>query len=224
MPAYVMVNADSNVPWPAEQMTVSFGGCEILLVPPRYENARMTAYPLAAIEYKRGEDQRALVNVIRRFFNALVWQHQRYIREVEVHYGAPLREGTRISGNSTTDRFDASSLVDPNDSEARIALAFYHEGLALKRFDIAYSFLSLFKVLNIRLGAGPPQKGWINAHATQLRNTDAVSRLTELQQTEPDVGAYYTSRAAAQSRMRSALRWWILTISAISNACHVIGH
>ncbi len=80
---------------------------------------------MAAVQYARGEYEPEIVRLIRRFLNALAWREQAYIREVGVTYGAPLREGTRIPDNFTTDRFDANALPDPVDAKARIALAFY---------------------------------------------------------------------------------------------------
>ncbi len=191
MPRYVMVSVSSGVPWPADKQLVHFGGRAILLVPPRRDGAgELRAYPLAAIEHTTGDVDEEVVRIIRRFLSALSWRHQAGIREVDVTYGAPLRAGTRIPDNFTTAVFDADGLPDPTDDRARMALAFYREGLALMNIHVAYSFLSFFKVLNVRLASGTDQIAWINAHCTLAALPDCDARLKQIQATTSDVGSY----------------------------------
>jgi hypothetical protein len=187
-----MVSVDSGVPWPEREQTVAYAGHEILSVPPRRDEAgNLEAYPLAAIKYERGTQAEVeLVTIIRRFINALAWREQVPIREIDVIYGAPLRVGTRIPDNFTTPRFDGASVPDPVGDKARLALAFYREGLVLRTVHIAYSFLSFFKVLNVKFPKGPEQITWINSVAGTLTSREATVRVAELTATEPDVGAY----------------------------------
>jgi methylamine utilization protein MauJ len=199
MPSFVMVSVSSGVPWPVDEHTVVFSGHQIRLVPPRRDEAgELRAYPVAAIEYQRGADREELVTVIRRFLNGLAWREQASIREVDVSYGFPIRTGTRIPGNSATPWFDAQDLPDPTDAKARLALALYREGLDLQYIHRAYSFLSLFKVLNLRFPTGRAQIAWINGNVVSLRESNAVARCADIARTEPDVGAYlYTSGRCA---------------------------
>lgn len=191
MARYVQISVNSGARWPDEQQNVLFGGREVILVPPRRdETGQVRAFPMAAVEYASGEHEPDIVRLVRRFLNALAWREQVYIREVGVTYGAPLREGTRIPDNFTTDRFDAADLPDPSDDKARIALAFYREGLDLDHVHRAYSFLSFFKVLNVRHEHGPAQKRWINESHGKVRNADALHRLKEIAAAHTDVGAY----------------------------------
>jgi len=186
-----MVSVSSSIPWPADERFVDFGGRTIRLVPPRRDAAgELRAYPLAAIEHTPGDSDDVLVRVIRRFFAALSWRDQGGIREVDVTSGAPLRTGTRIPGNGTTTDFDTADLPDPPNDSARMALAFYAEGMALMHVHVAYSVLSFFKVLNIRFASGPDQVKWINAQLLANALTCCAGRLTELQAVEADVGAY----------------------------------
>lgn len=191
MPRYVMVSVSSGVPWPVDDQLAEFGGRAIRLVPPRRdESGELRAYPLAAIECLPGDSEVTLVRVIRRFVNALSWREQAGIREVSVTYGAPLRTGTRIPDNGTTTAFDTADLPDPSDDRARMALAFYGEGMALMHVHIPYSYLSFFKVLNVRFANGPEQVAWINAQCAADALPHCAERLDAIRKTEPDVGAY----------------------------------
>ncbi len=197
MSRYVMVSVSSGVAWPSDERLVDFGGRSIRLVPPRRDEAgELRAYPLAAIEHISGDVDEELVRLIRRFLTALSWRDQAYAREVDVTYGASLRRGTRIPDNFTTLSFDSDNLPDPTDAKARMALAFYREGLDLEQVHVAYSFLSFFKILNIRFASGPDQITWINAQLTSLQSCQA--RLGEIQRIASDVGNYlYTSGRCA---------------------------
>ena len=87
-------------------------------------------------------------------------------------------------------------LPDTLDRNARAALSFYREGLALD--NISYKFLSFYKIVNLfvgRNGKSRKQELWINNNLTSLtRGSDAQKRVNELQKTVNDVGKYlYTS-------------------------------
>lgn len=191
MAAFVIVSVDSGTAWPKDEAAVPFGGMQVRLVPPqRDESGQLRTYPLAAIEVTSGADQDALIEVARRFLNALAWREQVSIREVAITSGAPLRRGTRVPDNFTTDVFNGAGLPDPTDARARLALAFYREGVSLEHVKIAYSFLSFFKVLNVRFASGPEQKKWINSAIGSLTEFRAVARLKELAATVPDAAEY----------------------------------
>ena len=191
MPRYVMVSVSSGVAWPTDEQDIQFGGRSIRLVPPtRDDSGELRAYPLAAIEHTQGDRDEELVRIIRGFLSALAWREQAAIREVDVTYGAPLRRGTRIPDNFTTGLFDEANLPDPSDPQARMALAFYREGMALRETHIAYSFLSFFKVLNIRIGPGVQQIAWINAHLSSAMLQPLQARVGEIRQLSANVGEY----------------------------------
>src|SRR5690606_8715849 len=62
--------------------------------------------------------------------------------------------------------------------EARMALAFYREGLGLN--NIAYKCLSLFKVLNVGVGGGQEQIAWINILLPHVSEFAAKQHAAEL--------------------------------------------
>jgi hypothetical protein len=189
--SFVMVSVDSGAVWPSDEQVVNFGGQLIRLIPPRRDDtANLRAYPMAAIEYSAKGAEEELVGIIRRFLSAMAWRDQVAIREVDVTYGFPIRRGTRIPDNGVSSWFTAEKLSDPSDGKARLALAFYHEGLDLEHIHRAYSFLSFFKVLNIRFNNGRDQVDWMNANAGVLRESEAVARLKDIAATVTNVGSY----------------------------------
>ena len=191
MASYVMVSVHSGVPWPEAERDVEFDGHMILLIPPRRdEQGAVRTYPMAVIEYQKGANREQLVTVIRRFLNGLAWREQISIRELDVTYGVPLRTGTRVPDNGTSKWFEAKNVPDPGDAKARLALAFYREALDLEHIHTPYSFLSLFKVLNLRFARGPEQIRWINLNLQHARESRAVERLATITLTEPDAGEY----------------------------------
>ncbi|MFL5385898.1 MAG: methylamine utilization protein MauJ [Longimicrobiaceae bacterium] len=145
---------------------------------------------MAVIECAKGEDEAALVRIVRQFLNALSWREQATIQEMDVTYGPPLRHSTNIPGNSTRPDFDSDDLPDPSDAGAQLAIALYREGLTLQRPYIAYSFLSYFKVINICFKYGRDQKHWINSNWQHVTHPDAVERLQEILAQGHSIGEY----------------------------------
>jgi hypothetical protein len=191
MSIFVMVSVNSGVPWPKDEREVEFDGLTIRLIPPgRDGDGELRAYPMAVIECEANANRESLVSVIRRFLNGLAWREQAYIREVDVTYGAPLRQGTRVPDNGTSHWLDSKNVPNPTDEKARLALAFYREALDLERIHGPYSFLSLFKVLNLKYARGPEQVEWINKSIHQIRDSRAALRAAEIRDSEPDVGEY----------------------------------
>jgi hypothetical protein len=77
--------------------------------------------------------------------------------------------------------------VAGNDS-ARIALAFYREGISLD--NPFYSFLSLYKAFAQAIPTPSSRTPWLNANIRNLDEEDAVKRSAELSASGEDVGAY----------------------------------
>lgn len=71
-----------------------------------------------------------------------------------------------------------------------MALAFYREGLDLEHVHRAYSFLSFFKILNVRFNEGRDQIAWINATYGSLTRPDSIDRLGEIAAIPADIGEY----------------------------------
>lgn len=193
MPRFVMVSVHSGVAWPTNEISVRFAGQDIRLIPPgrNVPPINRSTFPLAVIDRPSDLSEEDAVRIIRRFLNALAWREQTYIREMDVSSGgAALRLSTHIPDNTTSQFFNSDDLADPPSPAARMALAFYREGLAIKQISIGYSFLSFFKVLNVRFSGGPEQKRWINANVDSLSENRAVARVVEIREAGSDVGDY----------------------------------
>jgi hypothetical protein len=99
-------------------------------------------------------------------------------------------------GGLVTGNFELDYLPDPTDQRVRWALAFYREGMALERDNVAYATLSYFKILNIVANTGRLQKEWINANVADFGTNNHIKfelrrRVTELTQSgTTDIGAY----------------------------------
>lgn len=60
----------------------------------------------------------------------------------------------------------------------------------MQHANIGYSFLSFFKVLNVRFASGPEQKAWITSALGSLTEARAVARLAILTASVPDAAEY----------------------------------
>jgi len=67
------------------------------------------------------------------------------------------------SGWAAVEPWDYLYLPMPKSAEADLALAVFREGLSVN--SVPFSFLSFFKVLNIRFSSGPDQKGKVEKGA-----------------------------------------------------------
>jgi hypothetical protein len=95
---------------------------------------------------------------------------------------------TKVPNYSVATHFDTTNLFVPPTNDARLALAFYRDGLSLEH--TAYRFLSFFKVFNITMSSGQAQEAWLNAHLSLVSGADAKARLAALNSSEPNIGRY----------------------------------
>jgi hypothetical protein len=101
---------------------------------------------------------------------------------------APTYIGKGPSANIVTDNFRHDYLPDPTEKRARLALAFYREGMSTG--TVATRVLNFFKILNILFSDPKSQVDWINANLSNLRNHRELKRLGELRSTKSDIGQY----------------------------------
>lgn len=130
-------------------------------------------YPVVALEHSgmSFEDGQRLISA---FINSVAWVRKAGIRTAQ--FGG----GSRVQGLGGQDakalldhRFELNYVPEPVDEKARLALAFYREGLTLN--SVAYQCLSFFKILNIALGSWKDQVAWIDANIADARQRDAFS-------------------------------------------------
>jgi hypothetical protein len=194
-----ILNVHSGVPWPKDIVDLEYDGCLVKLVPPkrRSPDHLFDTYPIAVGQGSNRAEATVNIAVVRRFLNALAWREQSYVREVSIEVTSlAIARAVQGLGNAIVDHFDATGLAVPASREARLALAFYREGLSLQH--TAYQFLSFFKVFNILNASGKPQIAWLNAHLGGVVGEAACRQRDDLVDRESDVGNYlYTSGRCA---------------------------
>jgi len=153
---------------------------------PQGENNKFgDLYPVVALEHSgmSFEDGQRLISA---FINGVAW-----VRSAGIHT-AQFGGGGRVHGLGgpdavalVDDHFELDYVPDPPDEKARLALAFYREGLNLN--SVAYQCLSFFKILNITLPNSKAQKDWIDANieAAKLRDRHRVHEWQEKSEFDP---------------------------------------
>ncbi|MEW7008616.1 methylamine utilization protein MauJ [Lentilitoribacter sp. EG35] len=129
-------------------------------------------YPVIALEHSgmSFEDGQRLISA---FINSVAWVRKAGINTAQ--FGG----GSRVHGLGGPDaqalyddHFELNYVPDPTDKKARLALAFYREGLNLN--SVAYQCLSFFKILNITLQSSKAQKKWIDTNIKAAMARDKV--------------------------------------------------
>lgn len=184
MSYWALVGVESSVAWPKLDTEVEFRGHRLILRP-----ATADRYASVAFQYPSSLTLDDAILVIRHYLSSLSWVERAGIREVATAGGsAPFFLGRGQQGSIVTDRFRHDYLPDPTDKRARLALAFYREGMSAEA--PAYRFLNFFKIINILCAHGSDQVNWINASLSQISDARANERITQLHTSVIDLGEY----------------------------------
>ena len=112
--------------------------------------------------------------LISAFINSVAWVRRAGIRTAQFGGGSRVHGlGCQDAKALVDDRFELNYVPEPPDEKARLALAFYREGLTLN--SVAYQCLSFFKILNIVFRSSKDQVAWIDANVVDARQRDAFS-------------------------------------------------
>lgn len=176
--------------WPNCQVELEFEGRRLVLQPMTDELAcTVSVFDHQGLSFEEGG------SILCRFLSRLAWSRNGGVVELFfIGSNNPARPGSMgrgtygTSGWAAVQPWDYLYLPVPRSAEAELALALYREGLSVN--SVPFSFLSFFKILNIRFSAGASQKDWINRNQKALWCNSAVDRLKELQRSESDIGAY----------------------------------
>jgi hypothetical protein len=162
--------------FPKEPLEFTFRGRTLYLLPgePKSEENKLgDLYPVVAFE-RSGMSFEDGQRLISAFVNSIARVRKAGIGTAQ--FGG----GTRVHGLGGPDaralvdeHFELNYVPDPADDKARLALAFYREGLTLN--SVAYQCLSFFKILNIALPNGKAQIDWIDANIDAARKLDPHS-------------------------------------------------
>jgi hypothetical protein len=184
MSYWALVGVESSVAWPKVDTEVEFRGHRLILRP-----ATADRYASIAFQYPSSLTLDDAILVIRHYLSSLSWVEQAGIREVQAAGGsAPFFLGRGQQGSIVTDQFRHDYLPGPTDKRARLALAFYREGMSAE--SPAYRFLNFFKIINILHARGSEQVKWINESLSQVSDARANERITQLNSLVTDLGEY----------------------------------
>lgn len=174
-----------SIGWTQEPATVHFKGHTPVLLPETKD-----LLPAIAV---RGDHDPAR-RLLMEFASALTWSDSGAVTIQKFTGGShPHRVSKSLVGRQTVTahRFQISYLPMPEDANAKLALAFYHEGLSLAPVHVVYSFLSFYKIINLVGGqSGADQIAWINERVPQITSHGTAERLNTLRADNLDIGNY----------------------------------
>lgn len=172
--------------WPEEKLIVVFRNRKLLLLPEEED-----LLPAVAI---LNEDRHTYYKtdrmIILHFLSSLAWCDGRPVTVIDwTGGGRPFRSARGNLVSTKTSMFRIGYLPDPQDKDTRLALALYREALGLE--NIAYKFLSFYKIINLKYPASyKVQIKWIDNTIQNLTHADAKKRVEELAAEENDVSKY----------------------------------
>jgi hypothetical protein len=169
---WLLANVDQQIGWPLKKVVVIYRGRKVLLLP-----ATRSAHAAAAILTK-GHTLNGLKEgktFLMQFLSALAWYHPAKLEIVEWTNASTqgaltkyLRLPLSKSAGMGHQFFRPTELPDPIDSQAQLALALFREGLSINH--LGYSFLSFYKIINLRYHKEERQKKWLKRSLSLIEN------------------------------------------------------
>lgn len=159
--------------FPKDVTEITFRGKSLYLIPGKDAergNEFGGLYPVVALEHS-GMSFEEGQRLISSFVNSITWVRKSGIETAVFGGGSRIHGlGGRGARSDVDERFALDYLPDPDDDKARLALAFYREGLNLN--SVAFQCLSFFKILNLVLPNGRAQIDWIDTNIADARKLD----------------------------------------------------
>ncbi|MEG6551841.1 methylamine utilization protein MauJ [Desulfocurvibacter africanus] len=120
-------------------------------------------------------DSKNAHELARKFLSELCWLYNIKIRDI-YHYSGSGKFKVKKTTKNIISYIELIPLEDyeqiaTNDHQ-RLALGFYRE--AISSNSELYSFLSYFKIFNIKFKSGGSQKHWLNTHIDSLENSKEI--------------------------------------------------
>lgn len=187
---WLLANVDQQIGWPQKKALIIYRGRKVLLLP-----ATRKYYAGVAIVTKIGQLNEGKI-FIMQFLSALAWYRPSKIAVIEWTNSSTqgaLNKHLRLELIKKTGMtalfFRPTMLPDPKNKEAQLALSLFREGLSLNH--LGYSFLSYYKIINMRYPKGGAQKQWIRSNLYKLDNLRHLTdRLSKLKQQHTDLANY----------------------------------
>lgn len=187
---WLLANIDQDIGWPQKKVVVIYRGRKVLLLP-----ATKKYYAAAAVmadDPALSEDKTFLM----QFLSALAWYSPGKIEIVQ--WTGFSTQGTLTNyervplakrPGMTSIFFRPTELPDPKNPEAQLALALFREGLSLNH--LGYSFLSYYKIINMKYPNGKNQIEWIRKNLPALDKLHYLKeRLDKLKTQHTDLADY----------------------------------
>jgi hypothetical protein len=175
--SWIVANVKQRIGWPEKKVIVYFRNTPLLLIPEETDK-----YPAIAVLCKNISEEKAR-ETINHFLSSLTWSKGNYIStELWGGGGRPYVYGRGKETRYLSKPFRISYLPDTTDREARLALAFYREAMSLEH--VAYSFLSYYKIINLKHRSGEAQKKWIEQKLNKVTYHEGKIRLDQLRPIE----------------------------------------
>lgn len=176
---WLLANVDQQIGWPLKKVMVIYRGRKVLLLP-----ATKSQHAAAAILTK-GHTLNGLKEgqtFLMQFLSALAWYHPAKLEIVEwsnsstqgaltKHLRLPLNKRAGMGHQF----FRPTELPDPSDPKAQLALALFREGLSINH--LGYSFLSFYKIINLRYDKEDRQKKWLKRSLPLIENLNHLKEI-----------------------------------------------
>lgn len=171
---WIVANVRQQAGWPEHKVIVYFRDIPVLFIP-----EKDNSYPAIAVLCKNGISEQKAKETINHFLSSMTWSSGKPI-EIECLGGGsrPSVMGKSGGCRMLSKPFRIDYLPDTIDENARLALAFYREAMSLN--NPAYSFLSYYKIINLKYGKGDEQKDWIEKQITQVSQWEGKKRVDAL--------------------------------------------
>ncbi len=179
-----IVAVETNLAWPTKDTYILYGRHNFLLRPETDEwpAAVCLEHDPTVSDTSRTE----ALCLLREFLSVLCWTEGRYVRELTHGGGGRLiRLGKPGRVQIINPNFRADHLPEVQHQKGRLALALYREALSVN--SIPYQFLGYFKIINICYQSGSKQKRWIRSALLKITNSEALDRLSVLNDEQGDV-------------------------------------
>lgn len=194
---WVVASVQTAVAWPVNSQKVLYRGETLWIMP-----VMVNYFPAVAMKARPGRSRAECERLLLRFLSTLSWALEAGFLVDGVGGGSvpqPMWRNEKV-GFAICEEFDLSYLPEPTDERALLALGLMREGRGLNH--PGYSFLSLYRILEVALGRGwPGQVAWINKQITSGLHHRAKEPLEELsKQGVTDIGAHlYASGRCAMA-------------------------
>lgn len=163
---FLNLGVDTQVDWPKEEMLVSFGGHDLILMPKTAQNTQSVHIDLHRAKLSEIE----AMTLINRFLSALTWCDDQFAILQDGFGGGPMPVAVprRNLGFATTYLWILDREI-PVGEEGRKALGLFREGANAAEAGLeTFAVLSFYKVIELRFDESRKAIKWINEHVDSV--------------------------------------------------------